>query len=213
MSMLPRLKPKDILRHRHPGRDRPARPDPGRHGPSLSAPARGQGEAGISRPRSCATVLEKTLGVPLFQEQAMKVAIVGAGFTPAEADALRRSMATFKSTGGVSHFQDKMIDGMVGKRLYARLRRAHLQADRGLRQLRLPREPRGELRQDRLRLVLDEMPSSRHLLRGPAQRPADGLLRARPAGPRRAASMASRCARSASTRSRWDCTLEDPPLG
>ena len=49
-------------------------------------------------------MLEKTLGVPLFQEQAMKVAIVGAGFTPAEADALRRSMATFKSTGGVSTF-------------------------------------------------------------------------------------------------------------
>jgi error-prone DNA polymerase len=64
-------------------------------------------------------VLEKTLGVPLFQEQAMKVAIVGAGFTPAEADALRRSMATFKSTGGVSHFQDKMIEGMV-KNGYAR---------------------------------------------------------------------------------------------
>ncbi len=60
-------------------------------------------------------VLEKTLGVPLFQEQAMKVAIVGAGFTPAEADALRRSMATFKSTGGVSHFQDKMIGGMMAR--------------------------------------------------------------------------------------------------
>jgi error-prone DNA polymerase len=60
-------------------------------------------------------VLEKTLGVPLFQEQAMKVAIVGAGFTPAEADALRRSMATFKFTGGVSHFQDKMVKGMIKK--------------------------------------------------------------------------------------------------
>lgn len=58
-------------------------------------------------------VLQKTLGVPLFQEQAMKVAIVGAGFTAAEADALRRSMATFKATGGVSHFRDKMIGGMV----------------------------------------------------------------------------------------------------
>ena len=58
-------------------------------------------------------VLEKTEGVPLFQEQAMKVAIEGAGFTPAEADALRRSMATFKSTGGVTHFRDKMIEGMV----------------------------------------------------------------------------------------------------
>ena len=58
-------------------------------------------------------VLEKTLGVPLFQEQAMQVAIVCAGFTPSEADALRRSMATFKFTGGVSHFKEKLISGMV----------------------------------------------------------------------------------------------------
>ena len=58
-------------------------------------------------------VLEKTLGVPLFQEQAMKVAIVGAGFTPQEADQLRRAMATFKFTGGVSHFYDKLVGGMV----------------------------------------------------------------------------------------------------
>ena len=60
-------------------------------------------------------VLEKTLGVPLFQEQAMKVAIVGAGFTPAEADQLRRAMATFKFTGGVSHFSEKLIEGMVAR--------------------------------------------------------------------------------------------------
>src|SRR5580704_12981750 len=58
-------------------------------------------------------VLEKTLGVPLFQEQAMQVAIVCAGFTPSEADALRRSMATFKFTGGVSVFKDKLIAGMI----------------------------------------------------------------------------------------------------
>ena len=58
-------------------------------------------------------VLEKTLGVPLFQEQAMQVAIVCAGFTPGEADQLRRAMATFKRTGGVSPFRDKMINGMV----------------------------------------------------------------------------------------------------
>ncbi|MFQ3667098.1 MAG: error-prone DNA polymerase, partial [Sphingomonadaceae bacterium] len=60
-------------------------------------------------------VLGKTLGVPLFQEQAMKVAIVCAGFTPSEADALRRSMATFKFTGGVSHFRDKLVAGMVAR--------------------------------------------------------------------------------------------------
>jgi error-prone DNA polymerase len=60
-------------------------------------------------------VLEKTLGVPLFQEQAMRVAIVGAGFSAAEADALRRSMATFKFTGGVGAFGDKLINGMVAR--------------------------------------------------------------------------------------------------
>ncbi len=58
-------------------------------------------------------VLGKTLGVPLFQEQAMRVAIECAGFTPGEADQLRRAMATFKHTGGVSHFRDKLVDGMV----------------------------------------------------------------------------------------------------
>jgi error-prone DNA polymerase len=58
-------------------------------------------------------VLGKTLGVPLFQEQAMRVAIACAGFTPSEADQLRRSMATFKHTGGVSKFRDKLISGMI----------------------------------------------------------------------------------------------------
>ncbi|MGJ1506664.1 error-prone DNA polymerase [Sphingobacterium siyangense] len=61
------------------------------------------------------TILEKTLGVPLFQEQAMEIAIVAAGFTPAEADELRRSMATFKAKGQVSAFYKKMVDGMVKK--------------------------------------------------------------------------------------------------
>ncbi len=61
------------------------------------------------------TVLERTLGVPLFQEQAMQIAITAAGFTPAEADRLRRAMATFRRTGQVSSFQKRMIDGMVDR--------------------------------------------------------------------------------------------------
>ncbi len=60
-------------------------------------------------------VLGKTLGVPLFQEQAMRIAIVAAGFTPSEADGLRRAMATFKRVDLVGTFRDKMIDGMVAK--------------------------------------------------------------------------------------------------
>jgi error-prone DNA polymerase len=58
-------------------------------------------------------VLSKTLGVPLFQEQAMKIAIVAAGFTPSEADQLRRAMATFRRSGTIQTLQVKMIEGMV----------------------------------------------------------------------------------------------------
>jgi error-prone DNA polymerase len=60
-------------------------------------------------------VLSKTLGVPLFQEQAMKIAIVAGGFTPGEADQLRRAMATFKRTGTIGTFRDKMVNGMLVK--------------------------------------------------------------------------------------------------
>jgi error-prone DNA polymerase len=60
-------------------------------------------------------VLRKTLGVPLFQEQAMKIAIVAGGFTADEADRLRRAMATFKRTGTIGTFRTKMIEGMVAR--------------------------------------------------------------------------------------------------
>jgi error-prone DNA polymerase len=60
-------------------------------------------------------ILGRTLGVPLFQEQAMEIAIVAAGFTPAEADGLRRSMATFKAKGKVSDWEKKLVEGMMAK--------------------------------------------------------------------------------------------------
>lgn len=59
-------------------------------------------------------VLHKTLGVPLFQEHAMRIAIVAAGFAPGEADKLRRSMATFRHTGTIPKFRKKFIEGMIG---------------------------------------------------------------------------------------------------
>jgi error-prone DNA polymerase len=58
-------------------------------------------------------VLGKTLGVPLFQEQAMKMAMVAAGFTAGEADQLRRAMAAWRHAGSIEKFQQKMIDGML----------------------------------------------------------------------------------------------------
>jgi len=57
-------------------------------------------------------VLERTLGVPIFQEQVMQLAIVAAGFTPGEADQLRRSMAAWKRRGGLGHFERRLIEGM-----------------------------------------------------------------------------------------------------
>jgi error-prone DNA polymerase len=58
-------------------------------------------------------ILGKTLGVPLFQEQAMRIAIECAGFTPGEADLLRRAMATFKNVGTISKFEQKLIEGLT----------------------------------------------------------------------------------------------------
>ena len=60
-------------------------------------------------------VLYKTLGVPLFQEQAMRIAIVAAGFAPAEADKLRRAMATFRRVGTIKYLRNKFIEGMVSR--------------------------------------------------------------------------------------------------
>ncbi len=114
MSMLPRLKPKvfyDLVIQVAIVRPGPIQGDMVH--PYLR---RREGKETVEYPsEELRDVLEKTFGVPLFQEQAMKVAIVGAGFEPAEADALRRAMATFKSTGGVTHFRDKMINGMLKK--------------------------------------------------------------------------------------------------
>jgi error-prone DNA polymerase len=120
MSMLPRLKPKcfydlvievaivrpgpiqgDMV---HPYLRRRDRIDP-EHYPSPD-PAQGPAD-------ELENVLKRTLGVPLFQEQAMQIAIDAAKFTPDEADGLRRAMATFRHNGTVHLFEDKFILGMV----------------------------------------------------------------------------------------------------
>ncbi len=174
-----------ILRHRHPGRDRPPGADPGRHGPSLSAPARGQGEGRIP--------LRGAEGGA--SEDARRSAFPGAGDERRHRRrrllAVRRRSPSPPDGDVQDHRRSQPVPGPDdrrhgGARLHARLRRAHLQADRRLRKLRLPRKPRGQLRQDRLCVELDEMPPSRRLLRGHLERPADGLLPARPTGEGRA---------------------------
>ncbi|SIS57297.1 DNA polymerase III, alpha subunit [Roseivivax lentus] len=74
---------------------------------------RRNGEEAVAFPSDAlGEVLGKTLGVPLFQEQAMQIAIIGAGFSPSEADRLRRALATFKKHGNVSEMRDRFLRGM-----------------------------------------------------------------------------------------------------
>ena len=114
MSMLPRLKPAsfyDLVIEVAIVRPGPIQGDMVH--PYLR---RRQGlEAVVYPSRELEEVLQKTLGVPLFQEQAMKIAIVAAGFTPGEADKLRRAMATFRRVGTIQTFQDKMVEGMAAR--------------------------------------------------------------------------------------------------
>jgi error-prone DNA polymerase len=114
MSMLPRLKPKefyDIVIQVAIVRPGPIQGDMVH--PYLR---RRQGLEKVEYPKAAfEKVLKRTLGVPLFQEQAMQVAIECAGFEPGRADQLRRAMATFKQTGGVDKFRDELTNGMVGK--------------------------------------------------------------------------------------------------
>jgi error-prone DNA polymerase len=74
---------------------------------------RRNGEEPVEIPPGLEGVLKKTLGVPLFQEQAMKIAIVGAGFSPTRADELRRAMATFKRNGNLPQFREEFLAGMA----------------------------------------------------------------------------------------------------
>jgi error-prone DNA polymerase len=114
MSMLPRLKPAefyDLVIEVAIVRPGPIQGDMVH--PYLR---RRQGIEAVSyHSKELEEVLIRTLGVPLFQEQAMKIAIVAAGFTPSEADQLRRAMATFRRVGTIGNFEKKMIDGMTAK--------------------------------------------------------------------------------------------------
>lgn len=111
-SMLPRLKPKcfyDLVIEVAIVRPGPIQGDMVH--PYLR---RRNGQEPIEYPsKEMEEILGRTLGVPLFQEQAMRIAVVAAGFTPTEADALRKSMATFKLQGLVSMFQEKLMNGML----------------------------------------------------------------------------------------------------
>ncbi len=112
MSMLPRLKPENFY-------DLVievaiVRPGPIQGGMVHPYLRRRRGEEPATYPsKAVEAVLGRTLGVPIFQEQVMQLAMVAAGFTPGEADRLRRSMAAWKKRGGLEHFEGKLKEGMM----------------------------------------------------------------------------------------------------
>jgi DNA-directed DNA polymerase III PolC len=114
MSMLPRLKPRNYY-------DLVIEVAIVRPGPIQGEMVhpylrRRNGEEAVNYPsKEVEGVLKRTLGVPIFQEQVMQLAIVAAGFSPGEADGLRRAMAAWKRKGGLEPFQRKLIDGMRAK--------------------------------------------------------------------------------------------------
>jgi error-prone DNA polymerase len=116
MSMLPRLKPKcfyDLVIEVAIVRPGPIQGDMVH--PYLRRRA---GEEPVTYPNDAIReVLEKTLGVPLFQEQAMRLAVVAAGFTPGEADQLRRAMGAWRRPGVIDEFHKKLVDGMLARGL------------------------------------------------------------------------------------------------
>jgi error-prone DNA polymerase len=118
MSMLPRLRPEsfyDLVIE-----VAIVRPGPIQGGMVHPYLRRRRGLEPVSYPSAAVQgVLERTLGVPIFQEQVMQLAVVAAGFTPGEADRLRRSMAAWKKKGGLEPFEQRLVQGML-ERGYAR---------------------------------------------------------------------------------------------
>jgi error-prone DNA polymerase len=114
MSMLPRLKPENFY-------DLVievaiVRPGPIQGGMVHPYLRRRQGLEPVTYPSAAVkAVLSRTLGVPIFQEQVMQLAIVAAGFTPGESDQLRRSMAAWRRKGGLEHFERRLVSGMLAR--------------------------------------------------------------------------------------------------
>jgi error-prone DNA polymerase len=114
MSMLPRLRPEsfyDLVIE-----VAIVRPGPIQGGMVHPYLRRRRGQEPVLYPSEAVrSVLERTLGVPIFQEQVMQLAVVAAGFTPGEADQLRRSMAAWKRKGGLEPFEERLVQGMLAR--------------------------------------------------------------------------------------------------
>lgn len=113
MSMLPRLRPRqfyDLVIQ-----VAIVRPGPIQGGMVHPFLRRRQGLEPETYPEGLREAVGRTMGVPIFQEQVMQIAVIGAGFTPGEADGLRRAMAAWKRKGGLEKFQQRIVAGMTAR--------------------------------------------------------------------------------------------------
>ena len=152
-------------------------------------------------------VLRRTLGVPLFQEQVMQLAIVAAGFTPGEADQLRRAMAAWKRKGGLGHFEERLVGGMRERGYAEEFAR---QIFRQIRASVSTASPSRTRRASRCSCT-SRRGSSATIRRRSRRRSSTASPWAstrRRSSCRTRAATASRCARWTSRLSDWDCTLE-----
>ena len=146
-------------------------------------------------------VLSETLGTIIFQDQVLEVAIAFAGFSPGEAEGLRRAMSRKRSEAAIQAYHERFVQGAQRKHgVDARDGRARVRDGQGVLGLRLPEGARGRLRAARLPVDLAARPLHPGAAVLAAQRAADGLLSARRARPRGAATRESRCWRPTSTR-------------
>jgi error-prone DNA polymerase len=199
-----------LLRSGHRGGHRASRADHRSDGPPVPATAQRGGTRSDCPDEKVREVLGRTLGVPLFQEQVMALAVKAAGFTPGEAERLRRAITawTSKRQGGALHLV-AVHRRHARERVYPRVRRLVLPADEGVQPIRFSRIARGQFRAVGVCVGVDQVPSSRGIRRGacstvsrlgfyaPAQIVRDAQdhdVEVRPVDV---------------NRSRWDCTLED----
>jgi error-prone DNA polymerase len=189
MSMLPRLRPRcfyDLVIE-----VAIVRPGPIQGNMVHPYLRRRNGEEPVSFPSDdVKDVLGKTLGVPLFQEQAMKLAVVAAGFTPDEADQLRRSMAAWKRRGDqMERFGRRLVEGMIARGYPREFAERCFEQIKGFSEYGFPESHAASFAllvypaRLRVRLAQEVAPGG---VRGRAhQQPAHGLLRAGPDRPRR----------------------------
>ena len=157
-------------------------------------------------------VLERTLGVPIFQEQVMQIAVVAAGFTPGEADQLRRAMAAWKRSGGLEPFRDKLLSGMAQRGYGAQFSEQIYQQLRGFADYGFPESHSASFA---LLVYVSAWLRRHHLAAFTA-----GLINSQPMGFYPPSMLVREAQRNGVEvravdvlRSAWDCTLEPGPAG